>query len=339
MRLRRVPWIVAATCWFFGLEARAADLAVMPVGASGLSPGDAEALGVLLARAVARDAHVVVASPQETKPLLDGGQTAAVAAGRLGVSSYIELTATRVERAVTLSGALFGADGTLLFQAETSGPSLEEMDFALSALAHALVWRKPVAVAAVAPSAPERAASEPAAATTQTPSAYRGSYGPKVGLVMPRASGRSFSPSYAVQFDARFGPPSYFVELGAGLLIPINDSSSGSTVAVSMAYVELGASHYLWAGDGALYLGAGFSPAVWDARALDDSHTAATCSVYAQLGLGINRGGRVRLYWEVRLSQVLLAVAHPVSDGTAYGTTRSDPYRPLLVAFQGGLGW
>ncbi len=336
MRPRWIPWLVAATCWFFGLETRAADLAVMPVGAVGLSPGEADALGALFAQAVARDAHVVVASPQETKPLLDSGLAAPAVARHLGASSYVQLGAVRVEQAVKLSGGFFDGNGRLLYQAEASGPSLDDMDAAVSALARALIWRRPVAMPTE--TAPASATNEEVGAPPRKSGGLPGFYGPKIGFVMPRASTTTFSPSFNLGFDARFGPPSYFFELGAGLLLPVDDST-GSTVKVTMGYLDMGASRYLWAGDAAFYLGGGVSPAFWDARAWDASHTTATCSAYAQLGLAINRSGRTRLYGEVRLSQVLLAVAHPVGDGFSYDTTTSEPYRPLLIGFLGGLGW
>lgn len=339
MHLKWMPWIAAAACWFSGLEARAADVAVLPVQGVGLSPGDAEAIGALFARAVARDAHVVVASPQETKPLLDAGATAGAVATELGASNYIELIAERARRAVKLSGALFGLDGTSLYRAETFGPSLDEMDVAISALAQALIWRKPVA------NLPAMQGGLPPMPTEgespgRSPSGYRGAHGPKLGLVMPRASGTTFLPSFTIQYDGRFGPPSYFVELGAGLVIPFDDNPTDDSVSVAAGYLEIGASRYLWAGDVvAPYLGAGVSPALWATHAYGRSDVSATCLAYAQLGMELGRAGRARFFGEVRLSQTLLAVTHLVSDGTTYGAVPGEPHRPLLIAFQGGVGW
>jgi len=334
-----MPWIAAAACWFGGIEARAADVAVLPVQGVGLSPGDAEAIGALFARAVARDAHVVVASPQETKPLLDAGVTAGAVATQLGASSYMEVTAVRAGRAVKLSGALFGLDGALLYRAETFGPSLDEMDGAISALAQALIWRKPVASLPVMQGGLRPIPTGEAEAPARSPSGYRGAHGPKLGLVMPRASGTTFLPSFSIQYDGRFGPPSYFVELGAGLVIPFDDNPTSDGASVTAGYLEIGASRYLWAGDVAPYLGAGVSPALWATRAYDRSDVSATCLAYAQFGMGLGRAGRSRFYGEVRLSQTLLKVTHPVSDGTTYGAVLGEPHRPLLVAFQGGVGW
>jgi hypothetical protein len=81
------------------------------------------------------------------------------------------------------------------------------------------------------------------------------------------------------------------------------------------------------------------SPAFWDAKAGYDDQISATCGAYAQVGLTLNRKGRARFYGEVRITQLLLAVTHPVTDGTLYASTTSDPYRPMFVSFQGGVGW
>lgn len=338
MLLRWIAWIAAATCWYSGSEAGAADLAVMPVRIAGLSPGEGEALGVLVARAFSRDAHVAVASPEQTRPLLEDGGTAASVAGRLGATIYVELTATRVGQAVKLSGSLFDLEGALLYRAEIVAPTLDQSDLATAALARALLWRKPVALLASTPTMTIPSSRASAEASTENPSARRGTYGPKLGLVVPRVADTSFSPSFSVQFDARFGPPSYFFELGAGLVVPFDDRPT-SSVSVSAGYLEMGASHYLWAGESALYFGAGLSPALWASEFDDRSDLSVTCLAYAQLGIGFNRSGRAKFYGEVRLSQTLLAVAHPIADESTYGATAGAPHRPLLVAFQGGVGW
>jgi hypothetical protein len=278
----------------------------------------------------------VVASPRETKPLLDGGGTAAAVAGQLGASSYIELAAARAGRAVRLSGALYGRDGASLYRAQTFGPSLDEMDGAIAALAHALIWRQPVVAASVGAAGSGVPAAELPA---EKAGGRRSAHGPKLGLVMPWASGTAFSPSFSIQYDGRFGSPDYFVELGAGLVIPFDDQPTGDRASVTVAYLELGASRYLWNGDAAPYLGAGVSPAVWATHAWGESEASVTGMAYVQLGMEFNRSRRARFYGEVRLFQTLLAVASAQTDEAAVWTGWAEPRRPLLVFLQGGVGW
>jgi len=340
MRMKCALWLVASASIFLGGEARAAEVAVMPVQGVNLSEGDLDAIGVLFANAFARDARVAVASPLETATLREDGKTSAAIAARLCAANYIELSALQLGQRVKVAGVLYAQDGARLFQAETTAPSLESLDVALAALAHALAFRQPIAP----PVQPEAAvaAYEPLPAPQSAPdaSASRGSYGAKLGLAIPRAAGKSFSPGLFMQFDGRLGPRNYFIEIGAGLLLPTDDQSGSSVIRMTSTYLELGGSYYLWEGNSALYLGAGVSPALVGLSSGYDSHTSTTCAAYVQLGLTFTRDWRTKIYGEVRLSQLLLGVANPINDGTLYSnSTLSDPYRPTMLAFQGGVGW
>jgi hypothetical protein len=341
MPLKWPLWFVASLCASLVTEARAAEVAVMPVLGVNLAPGDCDAIGVLFANAFAHDAHVAVASPLETKTLRGDGKTSVAVAVQLGVARYVELSALQLGQRVNLGGIIYVADGAMLYRAEISAPSLDAMDSAISALAHALAWRQPIPTVATPEAAlasPETTYAAPAEPPPD-PKAPRGAYGPKVGLAIPRAAGKSFSPGILIQFDGRLGPRNYFLEFGAGLLIPTDDQTGSSVIRVTSGFLELGGSYYLWEGNSALYLGAGISPAIWQSSMGLDDHTAATCAAYGQVGVTFTRNARARIYGEVRLSQLLLGVANPVSDGTMYGSTPSDAYRPTMLAFQGGVGW
>ena len=343
MQLKRTLVLTAAFALFLGAQARAAEVAVMPVQGVNLSEGNTDAIGVLFANAFSRDARVAVASPLETRPLLTGGNTAATVAGQLGVTRYVELSALQIGQKIKIGGVLHAQDGAVVFRAETSARSLDELDTAIAMLAHALVWRRPIPRDQVMDeSAAGQEASYEVPAVPETPpdpKVPRGAYGPKVGIAIPQSSGKTFSPGIFAEFDGRYGPRDYFLEFGAGLMIPTDNQYNSSTIQVTTGFVELGGSYYLWQGSSALYLGGGVAPAVWSSQVNLDSHTSATCSVFGQVGFNLTRDSRFRIYGEFRFSQLILAVAHPISDGTGYATTISDPYRPMLLTIEGGLGW
>jgi hypothetical protein len=338
MRLKCALWFAASTAVFVGAEARAAEVAVMPVSGVNLSEGDCDAIGVLFANAFARDARVAVASPLETAALREDGRPAAAIAAQLGAVKYVELDALQLGQRVKLGGVLYAKDGARLFQAETTAPSLEAMDVAIAALAHALAFGQPIAL----PALPEATASAyeppPAPEPAPDPNAPRGSYGVKLGFALPHASGKSFAPGLLIQFDGRLGPRNYFLEFGAGLVFPTDDQTGSSVIRLRSGYLELGGSYYLWEGNSALYLGAGLSPALWQLSSGYDDHTAATCAAYAQVGVTFTRNSRAKIFGEFRLYQLLIGVANPINDGTTYYTaTLSDSYRPMVLAFQGGV--
>lgn len=343
MHLKWTLLLTAAIWPFFPAQARAAEVAIMPVQGVNLSAGDCDAMGVLFARAFARDARVAVASPLETKPLLGEGGSAAAVAAQLGAVRYVEMSAIQIGKRINVTGILHARDGAVVFRAETSAGTLDDMDAAIARLSQALVWRQPIPRRSDVEEIPmaQETLNEapPAPVVPADPNASRGAYGAKAGIALPRYSGKSISPGVFLQFDGRYGPRPYFFEFGAGIMIPTDDQYSSTSIQVTSGFLELGGSFYLWDGPAALYLGAGVSPAIWSSKVNLDTHTSATCSAYGQIGVTFTRDLRFKVFGEFRLSQLLLAVANPISDGTGYATTISDPYRPLMFAFQGGVGF
>ncbi len=348
MSLSRIGLPVMSLCLFLPATALAVDVAVMPVQGVNLSEGESDAIGVLFANAFANQARAVVASPLHTKPLRAEGRTAPAIAAQLGATRYVELKAIRLDRQVQLSGVLYGQDGSVLFRAETTAWGLESMDTAVATLAQALALRQPVAVPQAYAPAPYPVGPyelPPLPPAPRDPNRTVHDHGVKLGVVQPYASGKSFSSALLIEFDARYSVRDYFVEFGAGLLVPTDDNyyTASRTIRVGGGFLEFGGSYYLWAGQTAGYLGAGLSPAILNLETGDsssyatDSHTTATCGAHGQAGVTFMRESRVKLFAEFRLTQLLLAVAHPVV--TDYHSTQSDTYRPTVIAFQGGIIW
>ena len=341
-----LPWIrllLVPICVSLPARAFAVDVAVMPVQGVNLSEGECDAIGVLFANAFASEARAVVASPLHTKPLLAQGKPVAAIAGQLGATRYVELRAVRLEQKIDVSGTLHGEDGGVLFQAEASAWGLESMDAALLALARSLVARRPISVGPppYAPGVPPVARYEPVPVPRAPPDPNRTihNHGVKVGIVAPRASDRSFSPAVMIEFDGRYGPQSYFLEFGAGLIIPTDESrtiydDAGSTrLRATSGFIEIGGSYYLWSSSTAAYLGGGLSPALWTVEDGTQSHTSATCGAFGQVGITFMRDSRVNLFAEFRLTQLLLAVASQAQSRV------TATHRPMILAFQGGLVW
>lgn len=337
-----------AVCLFFAANAHAAAVAVMPVQGVNVAEGPCDAIGAFFANAFARDAHVAVSSPAETKPVWSELRASLAVAKRLGASQYVELTAIRLGSKVTLAGTLFGADGKEIYRAETSAPSLDEVDAAAWRLARALVWRQPVPP----PAPPQLVESAPEVPPSlDVPPSFPGTsasfpgnmYGMKGAMAFPVASGRTFSPQIGFQFDARIGPRSHFIEVGAGILVPTDDSSATRTLQMTAGFIELGGSGYLTDGNVGLYVGGGVQPGLWqteshyydsgnsgysyyDSRSL----SGAMLPIYAQVGLNFTRDSRTRIFGEVRVWQNLLGITDP--------NDRKD-YYPTVVALQMGVGW
>jgi hypothetical protein len=320
-------------------QASPAVVAVMPVQGVNLSAGQCDVIGLLFADAFARETRVVVASPTDTKPMLAQGKLPLAVAAQLGVVEYIELRALQLGTRVTVAGIRRGKDGTELFRAETAASSLDEMEIAVARLARSLAWRQPMLEAARLPGP---AVEAPVAAPPQPqPSGqYPKALGMKTSLIFPYASGRSFAPLMAGQFDGRIGSRDSFVEFGVGGAVPSNSSSGSNTIEMGGVFVELGGSFYLSDGPIAPYLGAGVSPRIWFVNAPDTGFdsSGATCVVYGQAGLTFTRDSRARVYAEFRVNQYILGLPNKVI-GPNDSVTTNGTYHPTELALQLGIGW
>lgn len=340
---RMLSWLtctLAAVTVFWAQQAYAASAAVMPVEGVNLTPGECDAIGVLLTDALARDARVAVLSPLESRPVRQQSADAPAAAAQMGVAVYVQLTAMRLATSIKLDGTLFNRDGSILYRAQTVAPDIETMDAATAKLARALVTRQPIAPE------PLQASQNPAVEAPPGPesTSYPKALGAKVTLMVPHYSGRTFSPLVGGQFDGRIGTRDYFFEFGVGAALPTEDSRSQEALRISILFAEIGGSYYLTKGAAGIYAGGGAAPALWISDAYySSSKASATLAVYGQLGLTFTRDSRVRLYSEVRVSQYCLSVVDPLAGSYdypyAYSTGTSDSYYPLTIAFQMGLGW
>lgn len=316
-------------------SASAAVVAVMPVQAASLPPGQCDAIGVLFTQAFARETNVAVASPLETGPLLAQGRTASVVAAQLGAAEFVDLRVTQIGSRWSLAGIRYGKDGNEIFRSEAAAPSLDDMQPAAAQLARSLAWRQPVAYPPyTAPAAPTAPTLVLGPAPTEAGRPYPKAMGMKLGFIFPWSRSHSYTPMMSLQFDARFGTRDSFIEIGAGAALPTGSSSQNpGDLRMGGVFAEIGGSVYLSDGGIAPYLGGGVSPRIWVVDSPNESSTdSTTCAVYGQAGLTLTRDSRARLYAEVRVSQYVIGMLESRNStaGTVY---------PTEFALQMGLGW
>jgi hypothetical protein len=350
--MRLIQILLPVLTFISSAQAQPAVVAVMPLQGVNLTEGQCEAIGVLFANALAREANIAVASPIETKQAIQQTKTSRAAATQLGAVEYVELRAIQLDAKVSLAGIRYARDGRELFRAETSAASLDEMEAATARLARALAWRQPISGGM--PFETVTGAGEAAPMPSPAPSAkaYPGTMGVKMALILPVASGRSISPMMSLQFDGRMGTRDYFVEFGAGVVLATETEASSDSIRIGGVFAELGGSYYLSNGGIAPYIGGGVSPRIlvssirspnpggysYGEPYTDNSTTGARCALYGQLGVNFSRDSRSRVYSELRISQNVIAFSNDFTNSS--GTTVSTgTYYPTEFALQVGIGW
>ncbi len=152
------------------------------------------------------------------------------------------------------------------------------------------------------------------------------SLGVKAAFGPPLGANASFNWVGGLAFDARFEREKYFVELGAGFLVP----GPGSHKGYGGLNAEIGLDWFLTQGDTAVYLGGGVVPRLLFSEAMNSPLNVAP---YAQLGLAFDRSSRMRLYADLRLAQNLMPVRVNGEAGTGVDTYPTE----LTLAL--GVGW
>lgn len=158
-------------------------------------------------------------------------------------------------------------------------------------------------------------------------------FGVKTQVVAMVALGQAFDPMVGAQFTARLEGARYFVEFGAGLIVPTAAWNDPGLNIRRMGGIttELGASYYFFKDSMALYLGGGLMPRIMGGNGED---FGVRLPVYAQLGMEFLRHVRTRLFIDVRVAQNTIPyLFYSRSAG------RLLEYYPTEAALQFGLGW
>lgn len=319
---RILPSLVAI---FIAFAASAAEVAVIPVEATNLSEGEAGAIGIVVGNALASEAGQVVASPAETAGAIarEGGLAPALAS--LKASHYLKVSAVRLKTRITIHATLLTAEGTLVRQAELTAASLDDVEPVARRLARSLVQGITVAEARDLHTVTEREGQRPNRVFVGK------SLGLKTGMTWPSASGVRFDPAVSLQFDARLEGERWFMEFGAGAILP---ASGGQGNGFGGVFAELGGSVFLVDASVSPYLGLGIRPALL--AALDGG--GMNLGFYGQAGVTFMREYRTHFYMEVRVTQN--AVAFHDDRGAFGGATGTGASVSVTeVALQAGMGW
>lgn len=337
---RKLPTILilaaAVFSAFSSSSARAADVAVFPLATTNVSDGDAAALGELLAQAYAAHSRQAVLSPARSAAAYAAAGDYQVAAAQLGVTEYLQTSAVGLGDAVVLQATRFDRNGARIHSAKLTAASLEDAPLVTDRLASAL-WHRTNTDQARTP----RNVTEMETRATNRVFTEKLS-GVRVGLHMPFARGVDETLSVSIGFNMRLESERYFLEFGAGGIIPTSAGSDDEQpefdeLMVGGIYAELGGSYLLGQGNVAPYIGGGIRPGINLAGGGDNVIMLAP---FAHVGLTMPRESSTRFYTDLRFAQHVLPIATWDDYDLATGTeTKGKDYFPGELMLNVGIGW
>jgi hypothetical protein len=315
------------------VAAEAAEVAMLPVQCTNLTDGECAAVGAVFSGAFASASGAQVTLAPDAQPPQAGG------AGSPAIPAYapptaverLTVTATRLSSRISLRAALHRMDGAPIHAVEMMATSLDDLPPAAERMSRALVTRTSVDQTMTLHNITRTEGAKANRTTTEKV------MGMKTGLFLPVASGVDLEPMLSLQFDGRFESDRYFLEFGAGAVLP---SGSGNRRGYGGLFAEFGASAYLGPDGSPLYLGGGVIPRLFFAS--EDGGVRA--AFYAQTGLMFMRTSSTRLYAELRVAQNAIAMDFgggeylPGPNGT-YQREASKSVYPTEFALQVGIGW
>jgi hypothetical protein len=281
--------------------ARAADVAFFPVETTNLQPADSAAIGELLAQAYASVSQSSVLAPSRTQEALAQAATYEQAAQILTVREYVRTSALGVGRRIVIQATRYANNGQIVSSSKMTAEAIEDMPAVSDRMARALYERtsdeavrtyKNVTLNEARPKS--RMWSEKVV-------------GVKTGVHMPFAKNASFSTALSLQFDMRLEQDRYFLEFGAGVVVPTQidagcdwdeSCTNRKRGSIGSFTAEIGANRFLTRGNTGLYLGTGFIP-----RLALTGNDIATGEVFGQIGLMLPRDSSTRFYTDFRVAQ------------------------------------
>ena len=298
-----------------------ASVMILPVKATNLDEGSADAIGQIFANSYQAEAKDTTIPPADSQKAVDetGGYTQA--AQKLGANEYVFVTATKLDSRISLQATRYGADGHYIYSAKMSATSLDDIEPASDRLARALIHQESTAEARTVNNVTRTEQSQPIRATSQKIAGFKGSFtypiGWKSGNVAPQMSGA---------LDLRFESGMHLIEFGLGLTFPAGHSD----YAYGGIWADIGGDFYLTDDNIAPYIGGGIMPRL-------ESSSLANLAPYVQVGVMFFRDSSTRLYTDFRLAQNLLPV-RVGGDGDIYGDSGTDLF-PTELTFSIGMGF
>ncbi len=301
-------------------QAAPAAVAVFPTRGTNLQAGELEAIDQLFAMAYSAQAEGEVLAPTATRNAWLEARAPRAAAEKLGAAEYVLIRAIRLDSLIKITAARHRAKGERLHRVTMSAQSMDDMELVTQRLAQALIQRTAVDetqtihnVTAAETRLENRLFTEKVAGIKT------------FGTFLLATGDRAMDPQVGLQFDIRLENRDYFLELGAGFMVPT--ALSDDKVTSGGLFAELGGSYYLIDGSISPYIGAGLIP-----KLLFGDHTdvGANLGMYAQAGVMFMRQNSTRFYIDFRASHDLFPW---YADG-------DDPdFRVTNLNLQLGIGW
>jgi hypothetical protein len=301
---------------------------VLPVEGTNLEPGEADAIGHMVAAAYQIEIKESVFAPADVKRALDETGSYELAARKLGATEYLYVSAVRLNQRIVITGARYSPEGKLLHSGKISATTLDDLEPGSERLARALRGHQ---------STSETRTIDNVTLTEKTPPNRLGSQkvaGFKGSFTYPVGWGNSISPMMSASFDLKLESLNHFIQFGIGFTIPAGDYD----YSYGGVFVDIGGSFYLSQASTAPYVGFGVMPG------LMSSSSVASLVAYGQAGLMMFREGATRMYADVRVGQNLLPLTFTTyPEGDSYTTAFPEPVEkalfPTEITLSIGMGF
>lgn len=310
-----------------------AAVLVFPAEVTNVETGEGEAIVAVVA-----DAYANVSGQQVT--IVKADETTAPGnyserARALGGDEYLVVRAVRLDQKVRVRVARHRADGTVVSSESLTAVSLDDMEPVAERLALALSKQTTTDET--------RTHRNVTGRETETKNRVFNEkiIGVKAQLDMPFAKDVDIAPPVALGVDFKLETDNYFLEFGAGFLIPTPAEEGEAQLGGLVS--ELGGSVYLTDSEVSLYAGAGALPRILIAAG---GRGGANVALYGQFGAMFARSSSSRFYTDLRVAQnvtrVPMSVDTGVPDPNSFSSEniyREETAYPTELILEFGIGW
>jgi hypothetical protein len=310
-----------------------AAVLVFPAEVTNVETGEGEAIVAVVA-----DAYANASGQQVTIVKADAGTQAGNYSERakaLGGDEYLVVRVVRLEQKVRVRVARHRSDGSVLASESMTAISLDDMEPVAERLAVALTKQTTT----------EQTRTHRNVTGRETEAKNRvfneKIVGIKAQLDMPFARDVKIAPPVSLGVDFKLEADSYFIEFGAGFMIPTPAEDGEARIGGLVS--EIGGSFYLTDSEVSLYAGAGALPRILIA---ERGGGGANVALYGQFGAMFARSSSSRFYTDVRVAQNVTRVPLEVDTGATdptdpFGETVYERYTayPTELILEFGIGW
>jgi hypothetical protein len=289
-----------------------AAVMVLPVEGTNLEPGEADAIGHMVASAYQMELKDTVIAPGDVKRALDETGSYQLAAQKLGATEYLYVSAVRLNQRIVITGARYSRDGRLLFSERISATTLDDAEPGSDRLAKALIAHQTPGETRTLDNVMLTETRPPNRVGSQKVPGFKGSFTYPIGWT------GSVAPMMSAAFALRLESLSHFIEFGLGFTVPAGDYD----YRYGGLFADIGGAFYLTQESMSPYVGGGVMP-----RLMSDD-TVANLLVYGQVGLMLFREGATRFYIEGRVGQNVLPMTFGSNPPPSQYDSATGTYLP-----------